>query len=146
MNGSRALFMSLVLVVSGCCSTGASRQAVPVGADSTVTHRSPEHPTVSRVNGITLTAIVRSVSLIDSVQYTLRVTIISAVSQDGEGLTSGQEIELLPSYKESAVTAVDLTIERNKRLHALRHAAPGTRIAGTIVQDAHARWVLIDCE
>ena len=146
MNVRRAVVLSLVLALSGCCSRENARNESPLGEAVPAVQRPAENPTVSRLNPISLSAVVQSVTIIDSIRFRLTVKTISTALQEGEGITSDQTIDLIPSYEKTTTGDIDLTVGRNRRLHALRHAAVGTALKGSLLLDRHQQWLLLDYE
>ncbi len=103
-------------------------------------------PTVSRLNEITLSATIQSVTIIDSVDFAVSARIDTSVSTEGEAVAPGQIIELHPAYVVPDSSRIDVKSGRNKELYGIRTRAPGSVLKGTAYLDAHQRWMLTDCQ
>ena len=130
--------------IFGCCSANNSQEEgsqKEVNLSDTSNQR-----TVQRYNVSTISAIVDSVSLIDTALYRLYVRTITTTSEGGESLLLGESVELTPHYVFNDLSGIDWAIEINRKLRSVRDIHPGSPIRGTVMLDQHQHWILVDVE
>ncbi len=130
--------------IFGCCSANKSQQEGSPNKEN-LSDTSVQR-TVQRYNVSTISAIIDSVTIIDTAQYRLHVRPISADSEGGESILLGQSLELLPHYIYNDRSAIDWSVEINKKLRSIRDIHPGSPIKGKVMLDQHQHWVLVDVD
>jgi hypothetical protein len=100
-------------------------------------------PNISRV-----TATVKSIVIIDTVDYRISAHIdSSAAIGDMPGFAEpGAEIALTPRFILEAHGLVNISNERNKRLYFLRSLKEGAVFNGKIVRQPNGDWEIVDIE
>ena len=130
--------------IFGCCSAnksqeeGSSKKANL--ADTSIQR------TVQRYNISTISAIIDSVTIIDTALYRAYVRTISTDSEGGESILLGQSVELLPHYIYNDRSGIDWSVEINRKLRSIRDIHPGSPVRGKVMLDQHQHWVLVDVD
>jgi hypothetical protein len=100
-------------------------------------------PNISRV-----TATVKSIVIIDTVDYRITAHIDSsaAIGDMPVFAEPGAEIALTPRYVKEAHGVVNIANERNKRLYSLRSLKEGAVFHGKIVRQPNGDWEIVDID
>ena len=138
-----------ILIETGCnCASQQAEKAEPAATASPATQPAKiTEPTAMKPNVHMIEANVESVMILDDVGYRLRLRIVSDIPGPGmEGLTAGQQLEVVPQFVLDEKKAIDLSHERTKKLLTLRHAKSGDSLHGKIFLGEGGTSYLIDLD
>ena len=106
------------------------------------------HPTTIKANISHITATVKSVVIVDTVNFhvTVHIDSSSAIGEMASFAEPGAEISLSPRYFLEANGSIDFANERNKRLSSLRSLGEGAMIHCKIVRMLNGNWEIVDLD
>ncbi len=116
------------------------------GSSSEKDGGTPAPVTVQRYNVSTLSAIIESITIIDTALYRVVVRTVSTSSEGEESIAPGQAIELSPNYVMDNHSRIDWSIAINQKLRSIRDAHPGSPLRGSVMLNEHQRWLLLGVE
>jgi hypothetical protein len=107
-----------------------------------------DHPTTIKANISHITATVKSVVIVDTVNFhaTVHIDSSSAIGEMASFAEPGAEISLSPRYFLEANGSIDIANDRNKRLVSLRSLSAGAMIHGKIVRTLNGIWEIVDLD
>jgi hypothetical protein len=138
------VLLSLGSCMLGCCSANKSQEESSL--KETGISGIANHGTVQRYSVTTISAIIESLSVVDTALYRLYVRTVSTASEGEESITPGQLIELLPHYVYNDHSLIDWSIEINRKLRSVRDAHPGSPVQGKVMIDQAGHWLLVGIE
>jgi hypothetical protein len=141
----RYVVLCLELLIFGCRSTDIQEQRSTghSGIRSTDSTTPSQHPTIRRFTTVTISGIIDSIIITDSVLFTLRVRIVSSDGQSEQSPAAGQILNIIPEFVLDEHAGIDPHALRNRDFHLLRSGRRGDTVHGTILYDNHSQWKLI---
>jgi len=76
--------------------------------------------------------------------YRLYIRAVATNSEGGESILLGQSLELQPHYIYNDRSAIDWSIEINRKLRSVRNIHPGGPVTGKMMLDQRQHWLLVD--
>jgi hypothetical protein len=145
MNVKQYRVIFLGLLIFGCHSTDLQdhHSSEHTGASVAVTTAPSQHPTIRRFTTVTISGLIDSIIISDTLLYTARITVVTSDGQSEESPAMGQIIDLMPEFVLDEHAGIDPNSSRNRELRLLRTAHRGDTLHGTILRDTQSRWKLI---